>query len=157
MDINKNVMKNLLKHMAAALAIFSLSSCDYPGQSPEAVATDYVQALCDEDTDAMYETLALPEDLSAVQIKAIKDYIQHYMEFSHLTMTYPHAIKDCKVVKETDIDATVVVYYEDKDHKEDSIKVYLTNDRKMLKTWRVLEPTTFPFQLLSGDSDESDS
>lgn len=147
-------MKNLLKQLIALLAILSLSSCDYPGQSPEAVATDYVQALCDEDTDALYETLALPEDLSAVQVKAIKDYIQHYTELSHLTMTFPHTIKDCKVVKETDIDATVVVYYEDKDHKEDSTKLYLTNDRKMLKTWRVLEPMTFPFQLLSGESEE---
>lgn len=150
-------MKNLFKHTVAAMAILSFTGCDYPGQSPEAVAESYVQALHDNDADAVYETLALPDDQSALTVKVSKEYIQHYIDFNNLLKTSSYSIKESKVLKKTDIDATVVVYYEDQDHKEDSTKVYLINDRKMLKTWRVFEPTTFPFQLLSEDSEQSGS
>lgn len=150
-------MKNLFKHTVAAMAILSFASCDYPGQSPEAVAENYVQALHDNDVDAVYETLALSDDQSALTVKVSKEYIQHYIDFNNLLKSSSYSIKDAKVLKKTDIDATVVVYYEDQGHKEDSTKVYLINDRKMLKTWRVFEPTTFPFQLLSEDSEQSGS
>lgn len=150
-------MKNLFKHAIATMAILSFIGCDYPGQSPESVAESYVQALHDNDADAVYETLALPDNPSALNVKVSKEYIQHYIEFNNLLKSSSYSIKDAKVLKKTDIDATVVVYYEDQNHNEDSTKVYLISDRKMLKTWRVFEPTTFPFQLLSGDSEQSGS
>lgn len=146
-------MKNLFKHAIATMAILSFIGCDYPSQSPESVAESYVQALHDNDADAVYETLALPDNPSALTVKVSKEYIQRYIDFNNLLKNSSYSIKDAKVLKKTDIDATVVVYYEDQEHKEDSTKVYLISDRKTLKTWRVFEPTTFPFQLISDKSE----
>lgn len=130
-------MKNFLKLSVVTLAALSMSGCDFPGHSPESVAKDYVQGVCDFNASALFENAAIRDDFDADLKNASKEALQKLLDENISNKSYPFSIKGTRLKNKSKHHATVVVYYQTRGFEDDSIKIRLISEGKILKKWYV--------------------
>ena len=130
-------MKNFLNLSAAVVAALSMSSCDFPGCSPESVAKDYMQGVCDFNASALFENAAISDNFDADLKNAGKEALQKLLDENISNKSYPFSIKGTRLKHKSEHHATVIVYYQTRGFEDDSIKIHLKSEGKILKKWYV--------------------
>lgn len=130
-------MKNFLNLSVAIVAALSISSCDFPGHSPESVAKSYVQGVCDFNASALFENAAVRDDIDADLKDASKEALQKLLDENISNKSFPFSVKGTRLKDKSEHHATVVVYYQTRGFEDDSIKIRLVSEGKLLKKWYV--------------------